>query len=478
VKQFSGAKKWLSDMDSETAGRLLTVASDVALVVSDAEHGLIRDVSFGSDALSPDLAEKWLGKAWADTVTPDSRPKIEALLRDSTSKGIPRWRTVNHRLQNGVEVPVMYAAVQLSGAGQVVAFGRSMQSMATMQQQLVTTQQSMEREFLKLRQAEARHHLLFQVASEAVLIVDASTRKVLEANPAAGRLLGEGSKRLVGRLFPDGFDAESTVALHGLLGAVGATGRTNQVTVHSADGAREFVTSASLFREERASFFLIRLSTSSASQVASPPTQQSKVLEIVASAPEGFVVTDLDGRVLFTNRAFLDLVQLATDEQARNESLERWLGRPGVDFNLLTAQLREHRSLRLFATQLRGEYGSTSDVEICAVSVVDGEEPCFGFTIRDVGQRVTFDRQVSRDKPRSMAQLTELVGRVPLKDLVRESTDMIEKLCIEAALEITGDNRASAAEILGLSRQSLYAKLRRYGLGELTQTDAEQVGFQ
>jgi transcriptional regulator PpsR len=132
----------------------------------------------------------------------------------------------------------------------------------------------------------------------------------------------------------------------------------------------------------------------------------------------------------------------------------------------------------LFATQLRGEYGSSSDVEICAVSVVDGEEPCLGFTIRDVGQRVTFDRQISRDKPRSMAQLTELVGRVPLKDLVRESTDMIEKLCIEAALEITGDNRASAAEILGLSRQSLYAKLRRYGLGELTPTDAEQIGFQ
>jgi DNA-binding NtrC family response regulator len=58
------------------------------------------------------------------------------------------------------------------------------------------------------------------------------------------------------------------------------------------------------------------------------------------------------------------------------------------------------------------------------------------------------------------------VGRVPLKELVRESTDMIERLCIEAALELTGDNRASAAEILGLSRQSLYAKLNRHGLAE------------
>jgi len=41
---------------------------------------------------------------------------------------------------------------------------------------------------------------------------------------------------------------------------------------------------------------------------------------------------------------------------------------------------------------------------------------------------------------------------------------MIEKLCIEAALEITGDNPRLGRDILGLSRQSLYAKLRRYGL--------------
>ena len=69
--------------------------------------------------------------------------------------------------------------------------------------------------------------------------------------------------------------------------------------------------------------------------------------------------------------------------------------------------------------------------------------------------------------PRSVEQLTELVGRVSLKELVVETTDMIEKLCIEAALELTQDNRAAAAEMLGLSRQSLYVKLRRYGLGDL-----------
>ena len=43
---------------------------------------------------------------------------------------------------------------------------------------------------------------------------------------------------------------------------------------------------------------------------------------------------------------------------------------------------------------------------------------------------------------------------------------IVERRYIEAALELTGGNRTAAAELLGLSRQSLYAKLNRYGLDE------------
>jgi DNA-binding NtrC family response regulator len=70
--------------------------------------------------------------------------------------------------------------------------------------------------------------------------------------------------------------------------------------------------------------------------------------------------------------------------------------------------------------------------------------------------------------PRSVEQRKELVGRTPLRDIVGDTTDLIERLCIEAALELTRNNRASAAEMLGLSRQSLYVKLRRYGLVDRT----------
>ena len=116
---------------------------------------------------------------------------------------------------------------------------------------------------------------------------------------------------------------------------------------------------------------------------------------------------------------------------------------------------------------MRGEYGASEEVEISAVSVPSGEHPCYGFTIRIIGVQKPSKPRRPRELPRSVEQLTQLVGRVTLKELVRETTDVIERLCIEAALELTGDNRASAAEMLGLSRQSLYSKLRRFGLGDL-----------
>ena len=136
---------------------------------------------------------------------------------------------------------------------------------------------------------------------------------------------------------------------------------------------------------------------------------------------------------------------------------------------MLIANLRQRGSIRLFSTILRGEYGESSEVEVSGVSVINGGQPCLGFAIRNIERRLSPAPAAAREMPRSVEQLTELIGRVSLKDLVREATDMIERLCIESALELTGDNRASAAEMLGLSRQSLYVKLRRYGLGDLTE---------
>jgi transcriptional regulator PpsR len=190
------------------------------------------------------------------------------------------------------------------------------------------------------------------------------------------------------------------------------------------------------------------------------------MVRVLEQSPDAFIITDYDGDIIAVNRAFADMVQLGRAEQALGESLDRWLGRSGVDLNVMLANLRQRGSVRLFATTLRDQSGTAIPVEISAVSVPNGDTGGLGFTIRDVGRRLGSDSG-RHDIPQSAEQLTELVGRVPLREIVGETTELIEKLAIQAALKLTQDNRATAAEILGLSRQSLYVKLRQYSLGGL-----------
>ena len=53
-----------------------------------------------------------------------------------------------------------------------------------------------------------------------------------------------------------------------------------------------------------------------------------------------------------------------------------------------------------------------------------------------------------------------------LEALVRASTEAIERATINEALERFRGNRTAAAKYLDLSRQTLHAKLKRYGFDE------------
>jgi len=451
---------------TDTVATLIAAASDIALILDG--NGIIRDLAFGNEELSSEVAEDWIGRAWVETVTNDSRPRIEALIADAKSSvGPPAWRQVDHLSRDGAEMPVRYLATRLGDRDHLVAIGRNLQGIAALQQRLVDAQQSLERDYWRLRQLETRYRLLFRSATDAIVIIDPETSKVVEANPAAALLLTADSRRLVGRSFPDGFDESGTRAIQSLVAGIRAAGRGNDVRAQLRTGAT-FQISGAPVRQENNSLILLRLSrldtdTGEQSPSVEPRSRLSKMVEKV---PDGVVLTAHDGRILSANTAFLELAQVPNEDQVRGESLDRWLGRPGVDLSVLIANLRQHGAVRLFATHIRSELGSSSEVEISATAVHNGDQPSFGFIIRNVDRRVSADTRGEGALPRSIEHLSELVGRVPLKEVVRESTDMIERLCIEAALELTGDNRASAAELLGLSRQSLYVKLRRYGLSE------------
>jgi transcriptional regulator PpsR len=237
--------------------------------------------------------------------------------------------------------------------------------------------------------------------------------------------------------------------------------------------------SAVLFRQEQSAFLLVRVLPVVADKGAKRPKGASALPmpsvdpggalmdAYLRAAPDGLVFTDLQGRVTRANGAFAALAQLSGEDQARGEMLDRWVGRTGVELSVLLGSLRQHGSVGMFATSLRGEVGAVHEVEISAAQLGAVQPPTLAFAVRDIGRRLAGEDRSPSKIARSAGELTELVGRVPMKDIVSETSDLIEQLCIETALQMTNDNRALAAQFLGLSRQSLYVKLRRYGLGDL-----------
>lgn len=466
-KGFSAPDAGLGRLAAENVGALLAAASDVTLIL-DAK-GLIIDAAVGADEAAP--AKAWIGRRWEETVTVESRPKIEALLRDALKGAPPRWRQINHPMKDGVDLPMSYSATRSRPGGPVVAYGRDLRAFASMQQRVAEAQQEMEREYAKIRSAEKRYRLLFQLASEAILILDAGTHRIVDANPAALDLLGKPLKKVVGSVFTDLFNDASRRAAQSFVSALLVAPRLDNVHGALADSGEPLLLSGAMYRQEGAGSILVILSRVNGRTPIS--ADAAGALLALERMPDAFALTDKDRRILMANAAFVDLAQAASEDRLRGEPIEKWIGRPGLDVDVLFANLTTHGVVRNFSTVLRGEHGTVEDVDVSAVDVSDGARRCLGFCIRSASPRGGRERLGGRELPRTAEQFADLVGRVPLKNLVRETTDLIERLCIEAALELTKDNRASAAEMLGLSRQALYTKLRRYGLGDL---DDEEAG--
>lgn len=466
---FRDPAEALADIPAEATARLLSASGDVTLVLD--RRGIIRDIAVGSNELGKDPFASWIDQPFIDTVSSDSRTKVEEMLQDVASRTAPRWRQVNHH-DGSTTVPVRYLAMEAGENGRVIAIGRDMRAAAALQQRLLQAQQAMERDYVRLRQTEQRYRLLFELSREPVLIVDAASRRISEANPAAEALNRTGTA-LVGQPFAVLFSQDCRDDLIGLMGAVSSGTAQLPRALALADGSTAMV-AATLFRQDRTSQLLVRLGLGQEASEAAP--KAAVLADILDRIPDAFVVTDQRFVIQSANTAFLDLTHSPHQEQVIGQSLASFLARPDIDTELLQSQLKTAGDVRNFETVILGRHGEREDVELTAVSVRKDAETHFGIAIRSVARRMDRRQSDVAGVPRSVEQLTELVGRVSLKDIVRESTDLIERLCIEAALRYTSNNRASAAEILGLSRQSLYSKLHRHAMGgPAAEADSDQM---
>ena len=452
----------LGQLNPDEVAHIVQASADISLTLN--RDGVIQSIAFGNPDLRSPSLESWVGKNWLDVVTSESRPKIQALLQDANETSLSRFRQINVPSPGSADLPLLCATLKVGSTGQIIALARDLREISLLQQRLVDAQQAIERDYIRLRQLETRYRVLFEMASEAVIVLDANTFKVIEANPRAADLLGDSVKKLSGRLLMDYLTKGDRIQVQSLLSKVAYTSTVAELNTSILSG-QEVYLSAAPFRNENQSLILVTLKRSGELVDRHDSNAQSLVIQALENAPDGFIVTNSAGKILTANQAFLRLIMSDKLEQILNEPLDRWLERSSVDLRVMLSNLHEKGSIKLFATSIRDSFGTLHPVEISAVSV-PYPHACLGFTIREVGSRIRSKIQPEESITRSSEELTQLVGRLPLKEIINETTDLIEQLCIKAALDLTRGNRVSASEMLGLSRQSLYIKLRKYNLSD------------
>ena len=429
--------------------------------------GIIRGATL-SDAIPGEQVQAWLGRPWSETVGAVGIDRVRNMVQDARTAGVSAFQQLTQRFPSGLELPMEYTTVRLGGQAGLVAVGKNLQAVAELQSRLLAAQQAREQDYWKLREIETRSRLLFDASSEAVLMVRADTLRVMEANPAAIRALGIAPGwEMMKEVAPRDQDAFQAMLLR-----VRRMGRVPGIILRMGADQAQWTVKATLMAADPAPVFLLQLAP--VGRTANPPPADAVQLEeLIEQLPDAFVVLDRDGVIRRANRAFLDLAQAGALSRVIGERLDRWLSRPGATLPVLLSQLQQYGSVRLFGTALTGEMGTEAEIEISAVLGAGAAAENVAVVIRDVSRRRA--PRVENDPLQlSLSDVAAQVGRTPLPALVRDTSAIIERHCIETALQLANGRRTAAAELLGLSRQSLYMKLSRYGMdGEIEGNQGE-----
>lgn len=458
---FLSSLEGFAEVDAQAIKSIIAAGSDIALLITD--EGIVRDVYLGAESLPANDVRGWSGAGIHDLVTEDSRDKITDMLARARTDETPRWREINHLSADTEGFPVRYAAIPTGASGNVILLGRDLRMVAQLQQRLVQAQMTMEQDYERIRQIETRYRVLFETTHEALLIVASETGRIVDANSAAARLFTREVQDLTNRVFANRFDTASQADLAAVLAQVRETGRERSLVLRSRGDNLRISLDVLLFRSVSETLYLCRM-TPRGDEASTDLAFGRSLTALYGRSSDAMVFTDVNGLIQHANTAFLALADVAVGETLRDASFADFLGRPAVDLNVMLTNARAKGRLSVYSTTFRSAFGVSLPIEISTTYLADARPEGYGFILRDVSRSAPARAAGPAVSPEAVEHIIDLVGSTPLKELVRGTTDVVEKLCIETAIKLTNNNRASAAEMLGLSRQSLYVKLRKYGL--------------
>ncbi|MFQ6551098.1 transcriptional regulator PpsR [Aestuariibius insulae] len=460
-----GAKYWSSGsiplIGPDILGDIIAAVADIALVIS--ENGAILSVLVDAEKTDLSTLDHWEGENMRSLLTVESVPKFEDRLAEFLDDpAVSRSVELNHLDQKSEwEFPIRYSFHRIGPDGAILMLGRDLRLVSELQQQLVKTQIALEMDYESQRDTDTRYRALMSATRDAAVYVSMSKGRIVDANAPALKRLGLSRESVPGTSFLQVFDPARRDGLLDELADVALSGDQRTVSVALAKTGREVLLVPKVFRTAGEKMILCRIDLDDDVANEGDPTSD-RAAALYETGIEAMLFVDKFGSILSANDAFLGLTGFAHGLSVKGRPLSDFLSRGSIDLKILLDNAKRSGHMKMYATRLKGAFDAECAVEISASILDQMAEPVVGMILRDASRNDAV-RAPQRNETDSRS-IRDLMGSATLRDIVAETTDVVEKMCIETAVELTGNNRVAAAEMLGLSRQSLYVKLRKYGL--------------
>jgi transcriptional regulator PpsR len=448
-----------------------TPQPDVTLLLD--MDGVIREATL-SPSMSKENINGWLGRPWSEVVG-GAAEKIQRMMQDTRRSGISAFRQITQKFPSGLELPMEFTTVLLGGRAGMLAIGKNLQAVAELQARLISAQQTIERDYWKLREIETRYRLVIEDSIDAVLLAKVADLRIVEANRTAATALAGSARRkegLVGRDFLQEIAGKDREPVELMLRRVRDQGKAPGIVIHLGAQAVPWTLRGSLMTHESTPVFLLQM-TPIGKTIRTTAPEHEDLEGLLDRLPDAVTIIDENGEIKRANRAFTELVEIGSTGAVIGENLGRWLSRPGADLAVLISNIQRHGMVRLLSTMMQGELGTETEIEISASGYRQAGDHRIVLVLRNVARRLSPNPE--NDGLRTaLASMNETVGKTPLRKLVKSTVGVVEQHYVRAALQLADGNRTTAAELLGLSRQSLYAKLDRYNLND-EEPDSEET---
>jgi transcriptional regulator PpsR len=462
-----GKTKWaerlIPNLDQASTADLISRLCDFVFVISS-DGEIIQTMT--SPFLAPRLdLSSWKGLQFQDTLTTESVPKFEARIAQF-KEGQKELRPVelNHRpTHQQTELPVRYTFHSSAEDGSKLLLGSDLRPVAEMQQQLVEAQIALENDYDARREHEIRLKVLMESSDVATVFIALNTGVISSCNSAAEVLLGRSRKELMDAPFAAEFEDEGVTSLIDRMVTAASDVSITAVLANSARGGRSYRLNPTLFRGATSQMLLCKMEPEDSSL---EPMDQlaTHLVSFFHKGVDSIVFVNMSGQILSANEAFVSVANVTHAQTLSGRSMSDFFSRGSVDLNVILESARRNGKMRLYSTKILNEHGDERPVEISTTQIRTELEPICVLVMRNARRVEGISTPTSQMSEEEVNSVVELIGSQSLKDVVARSTDVVEKMCIETAIRMTSNNRVAAAEMLGLSRQSLYVKLRKYNL--------------